>query len=98
VADWDAVRISLRARAAEWKLLMDGHVAQARQILRKVLVGPVWWHPVESDDLNVSREINLHSVISGANGCPSNLASPAGFALSGHRIVGPKLGGLLVAA
>jgi site-specific DNA recombinase len=74
--DWTAVRGSLHARAREWRALMTGHVAHARQILRKVLVGPVL---CQLEDDRVDGAVNLQPLISGAKGLPRFLASPPGF-------------------
>ena len=66
-ADWTRVRASLLARAHEWRGLMCGHVAHARQILRKVLVGPV---RCSLDDDGVEGSFDLRPLISGLKGLP----------------------------
>lgn len=78
----DALRASLEARAEEWRILLAGQVAQARQILRKVLTGPVVCTPATRDAAAgwaISGAAALDRVISGGKGLPRFLASPTGF-------------------
>ena len=74
----EALRTALEARAREWRDVLAGAATQARQLLRKVLLGPIVCTPErrEVDGWAVRGAAALDRVTSGANGLPRCVASP----------------------
>jgi hypothetical protein len=67
---WDSKTLErdLRARLAEWRELLRRHVPQARQVIRKLLVGPMRFTPHhEGRDryYEFAAQISLGHVFSG---------------------------------
>jgi hypothetical protein len=59
--DWPTVRAQLTARAAEWRAILSGHVPQARQLLRKLLVGSIRLFP--NQDAPSRTSLRGHRVV-----------------------------------
>jgi hypothetical protein len=45
--DWATVKMRLQERVMDWQGLLRSHIPQARQLLRKLLAGPIRLTPVE---------------------------------------------------
>ena len=76
-----ALRAELAARAAQWREVLAGQVGEVRQLLRKILAGPVVVTPErrEAEGWAIRGAAALDRLISAENGLPRNLASPTGF-------------------
>ncbi len=81
--DLTKVQGQLRAYLAEWQTLLLKHVAQARQILRKLLEGKLVFTPREDENGNRYYEFRgqgtLGRLLQGASLLPKAWVSPAGF-------------------
>lgn len=72
-----ALRTALEARAKQWRDVLAGQVTQARQLLRKVLAGPIVCTPARRDveGWAIEGAAALDKVISGGKDLPRYLAS-----------------------
>lgn len=77
----EVFRAGLEARATEWRAVLAGQVSEARQLLRKILAGPIVVMPErrEVEGWAVKGAAALDRVIPGGNVSPRYLASPTGF-------------------
>lgn len=77
----ESLRAALEARATEWRAVLAGQVSEARQLLRKILAGPIVVTPVrrEVEGWAVKGAAALDRVIPAENGLPRCVASPTGF-------------------
>jgi site-specific DNA recombinase len=86
--DWGTVRAQVTARAEEWRGMLSGHVPQARQLLRKLLVGPILLKPEpEGRRYRFEAKLTLSRFLAGILD-PSSVASPGGL-----EPPAPRLGG-----
>jgi hypothetical protein len=77
--DWGTVRAQLEARVMDWRGLLSANVSHARQLLRKLLVGPIRLTPT-ADDPRVYRfeaTVSLGKLLTGL--LPTSVASPRGI-------------------
>ena len=70
----------LTARLTEWRGLLSRHTAQARQLLRKLLVGRLTFAPETRTDGRYVTITGTGTIgpLAAAMGCPSMVASPRG--------------------
>jgi hypothetical protein len=76
--DWTKVESDLRAKLADWQGLLQRHVPQARQILKKLLAGPIQFSPVREAGqryYTFRAPIGLDRLIAGTVGCATTVAS-----------------------
>jgi hypothetical protein len=80
----------LRARLDDWRGLLRRHVAQGRQILRKLLETPLTFTPVigRAAVLQIRGEVRFDRLIAGL-ALPQVLASPTGFEPPAFVLSGP---------
>ena len=73
----------LTARLTEWRGLLSRHTAQARQLLRKLLVGRLTFEPATRADGRYVQISGTGTIgpLAAVLGCPSAVASPTGFEL-----------------
>ncbi len=71
----------LTERLTEWRELLSRHTAQARQLLRKLLVGRLAFAPETRENGRYVRITGTIGPIAAALGHPSSVASPTGHAL-----------------
>jgi site-specific DNA recombinase len=76
--EWGSVRDRLAARAAEWLAMSRAHVPQARQLIRKLLVGPITLTPTASGGYSCEGEASFTRFLFGILD-PLSVASPTGF-------------------
>lgn len=78
--DWGTVRTQLEARVADWRGLLGANVSHARQLLRKLLVGPVRLTPTspEQSAYRFEATISVGKLLAGL--LPTSVASPTGRA------------------
>jgi hypothetical protein len=79
--DWTKVEAALQAKLADWQGMMQRQVPQARQILKKLLAGPIQFSPVREDGerfYTFKAPIALDRLIAGTVGCATVVASPTG--------------------
>jgi hypothetical protein len=79
-----ALEGDLRARLEEWRELLRRHIPQARQVLKKLLVGPLRFMPQRNGEeryYEFTAQIALGRVFNGIAGAIW-LASPTGSVLS----------------
>ena len=79
--DWKTVEQQLRAKLDEWRQLLGRHVPQARQVLKKLLLGPIVFTPHrEATERYYSfrASVNLRKLLTGI-ACANMVASPTGF-------------------
>jgi site-specific DNA recombinase len=73
----------LRAKLADWKKLLGRNIAEGRQALRALLVGPIRMQPVREErrrGYQFSATIALDRLLSGVVELPTVVASPGGTA------------------
>lgn len=78
--DLKAVECDLRAKLDEWKAVLRKHVPQARQVLKKLLAGPLVFTPHREAGeryYEFSAPIAIGRIISGL-ACADTVASPGG--------------------
>ena len=77
----DQIRTDLVQRLQEWRQLLRTHVAQSRQMLRKLLDGPLTLTPLEDGQVQVDGRVSYDKVLTGLvpAALPHSVASPAGF-------------------
>jgi hypothetical protein len=73
--DWSEVRARMLGRLTDWRGLLRAHVPQARQLVRKPLVGPIRLTP--SAGYRIDTAIGLGRVLAGIIE-PTSVASPTG--------------------
>lgn len=81
--DWTKVERDLRAKLADWQGLLQRNVPQARQILKRLLAGPIQFSPVREAgerDHTFRAPIALDRLMTGTVGCATTVASPTGVA------------------
>ena len=76
----------LTARLTEWRGVLSRHTAQARQLLRKLLVGRLTFAPETRADGRYVQITGTGTIapIAAALGYPSSVASPRGIETSGN--------------
>jgi hypothetical protein len=74
--DWATVKTRLMERVVDWRGLLRSHVPQARQLLRKLLTGPIRFTPVKGG-YRFEAKIALGSILLGIID-PTSVASPTG--------------------
>ena len=94
--DWGTVKRRLVERVTDWRGLLRSHVPQARQLLRKLLAGPVRFAPVKGGHRFEAR-ITLGRISFGIID-PTSVASPTGTALALEAEIRLTLGGSGVVA
>jgi hypothetical protein len=75
------VERDLRRRLRDWRSVLAANVPQSRQMLRKLLQGPIWFTPVEDGaqrGFEFRGEASLGKLFSGIIDLPMMLASPTG--------------------
>ena len=75
--DVSAIRATLERRLVEWRATLQAQVTQARQILRRVLDGPVVLTPTP-DGVRLDGQATYGKVLEGIVPGPPSMASPAG--------------------
>lgn len=72
------MRAQLEARVTDWRGLLGANVSHARQLLRKLLVGPVRLTPIGPDQrvYRFEATVSLGKLLSGL--FPTSVASPRG--------------------
>ena len=79
--DPQTVERQLRAKLEDWRGLLRRHVPQARQVLRKLLIGPIAFKAYRtgrSRGYEFSAPIGLGRILTGL-ACANMVASPTGF-------------------
>ena len=92
--DRGVLAIKVREKLADWCGLASRHVEQSRQILRKLLGGPLVCTPIQSEvgvRVRFEADVSLGRLIGGVVSLPTSVASPTGFANMWKR----KLAGIL---
>jgi hypothetical protein len=75
--DVKAIRAKVRARMADWQKRLRGHVAQARQVLRKFMDGPLEIAPPpDGTGVRVRGEAALGRILAGIVDVPTYANSP----------------------
>lgn len=77
--DRERMRREARARLRDWRSLLRRQPAQGRQILRKILEGPIGFAPAPEGGYTFAGKVNYGKVFGGFAPVPQSLASPAGF-------------------
>ena len=80
--DRGVLAASVRERLSDWCGLASRSVEQSRQILRKLLVGPLVCTPIQREGetrLQFEGDLSLGRLIGGVIALPTNVASPTGF-------------------
>ena len=78
---WAAVERQLQEKLKDWKGLLQRHAPQARQMLKKLLCGPIVFTPHregKSRHYTFRAQLNLDRLLSGTV-CANMVASPTGF-------------------
>ncbi len=75
--DRDAIEATVQQSVSEWRTLLNGSVADARQMLREVLEAPLRFTP-EGQTYRFSGPVATGRLIAGAV-VPTRVASPSGF-------------------
>jgi DNA invertase Pin-like site-specific DNA recombinase len=76
--DWTMVEKQLRAKLEEWRQLLQRHVPQARQVLKKLLSGHIKFTPHREGGekwYTFSAQLNLGKLLAGI-ACANMVASP----------------------
>ena len=76
--DWPKVEHQLPAKLEDWKQLLRRHVPQARQVLKRLLAGPIVFTPHREDGSRYyafTAPINLGRLLTGMV-CANMVASP----------------------
>lgn len=79
--DWRTVERDLQAKLEDWRGLLQRHVPQARQVLKKLLHGHIVFHPVRESNqrfYTFTAPINLGRLLTGM-ASPNMMASPPGM-------------------
>jgi hypothetical protein len=74
--------VKVRDKLTDWRALASRHVAQTRQILRKLLAGPLLCAPIRTEErvgFSFEAQVSLGRLIGGAIDLPTKLACPEGF-------------------
>jgi site-specific DNA recombinase len=85
-ADWEqapansrrAVEAAVRERLARWREMLTGHVAEARELLRETLAGPIRFTP-RKQAYEFAGELSLGGLLVGTICLPTNLVPVRGF-------------------
>jgi hypothetical protein len=90
--DWRRLDREITTKLTDWKALLRRHVPQARQVLKKLIAGPIVFTPHRENGARYyafRAEVNLGKVIAGL-ACANMVASPNGMAnfytLSGSAV------------
>ena len=86
--DWTLLEKQLRAKLDEWRQLLQRHVPQARQVLKKLLLGPIVFTPHrEATERYYSfrASVNLGKLLAGI-ACANMVASPTGSVTGGNPV------------
>ncbi len=77
----EALKAALAARAVEWREVLTGELSEARQLLRKILTGPIVCRPARQgrEGWAVKGSAALDRVIPAEFNAPRFMASPTGF-------------------
>jgi hypothetical protein len=89
--DPKAIERELRAKVADWRGLLRRHTPQARQVLKKLLAGPLVFSPVRDGRqryYEFKAPIAIGRIISGL-ACANMVASPTSLATAVPPIGGP---------
>lgn len=81
--DHEQIEAELRGALADWRGALRRHIPQARQMLRKVLVGKLVMQPVRvgrKGAFDFTGMASLGKLITGLAGFPHTVASPPGTA------------------
>jgi chromosome segregation ATPase len=81
LGNWKAVERELQSKLTEWRTLLRKHIPQARQILKKLLAGPLVFSPVRNGHeryYEFRAPIALGRIINGL-ACANMVTSPTGF-------------------
>ena len=87
----------MRSRLEDWRGLLTGNVKDGRELLRRVLVGPLRFTP-EKPGYRFEGIAAVGRMLDGVVALPTFGTSPAGFETSGLDAVLVELGGVLPAA
>lgn len=79
VVDVDAIRTKLNARLIEWRTMLKQQVAQTRQMLRKLLDGPIRLTPLpDGTSVRLEGRATYGKLLDGLIPIASYMVSPAG--------------------
>jgi hypothetical protein len=76
--NWKTVEGQLRGKLEEWRQLLGRHVPQARQVLKKLLSGPIVFCAAPAgrgEVLQLRASVNLGKLLAGI-ACANMMASP----------------------
>ena len=76
--DSGAIERKIRAKLAEWQILLTGDIASARQFMREALTAPLAFEP-DGKQYKFSGEVAVGRAISGVAGLSHFVASPGGL-------------------
>jgi hypothetical protein len=76
--DLQQIQHDVEARLADWRGLLRRHVAQSRQILKKLLVGRIVFQPRDDGTYEFSGQASLGRIIAGL-ACTKAVVAPTGF-------------------
>ena len=77
--DLQQIQQDVEARLADWRGLLRRHVAQSRQILKKLLVGRIVFQPRDDGTYEFSGKASLGRIIAGL-ACTKTVVAPTGHA------------------
>ena len=83
--DLQQIQQDVEARLADWRGLLRRHVAQSRQILKKLLVGRIVFQPRDDGTYEFSGQASLGRIIAGL-ACTKTVVAPYLKALRSHAL------------